>query len=253
MSAPSKTTRLGRGAYQRPSADVLDALTDPGPATAAPPAPVTSGASDARGTSTPWDTADVSDTSDTPEGVPDTRDVSGSAGTGDYQGNSGTSEHSTAPGTATVAGVFGTADDSGNLVTRDALLGGRASAGTAVTANVLDDSVNQGNKGAAGTRGSSVTRRRGGKQRAVEAQSVSVDRGNSDTPGAKPTATPRDHVKVSRPLVDEMRDAVWFLSEHGRPRVQLGELLDEAISAWLKTVKAEHTRGAAFPVRGRLR
>lgn len=28
----------------------------------------------------------------------------------------------------------------------------------------------------------------------------------------------RDHVKVARSLADEMRDAVWFFSEHGRPR-----------------------------------
>jgi len=50
-----------------------------------------------------------------------------------------------------------------------------------------------------------------------------------------------------------MRDAVWFLSEHGRPRVQLGELFDEAVRAWLDAAKAEHNGGEPFPVRGRLR
>ena len=64
---------------------------------------------------------------------------------------------------------------------------------------------------------------------------------------------PWEHVKVRRALADEMRDAVWFLSEHGRPRVRLGELLDEAVSAWLDEVKREHNGGEDFPRRGRLR
>lgn len=50
-----------------------------------------------------------------------------------------------------------------------------------------------------------------------------------------------------------MRDAVWYLSEHGRPRVQLGEIVDEAIGEWLAKTKAEHTAGEPFPQRGRLR
>jgi hypothetical protein len=50
-----------------------------------------------------------------------------------------------------------------------------------------------------------------------------------------------------------MRDAVWFLSEHGRPRVQLGELLDEAVEAWLAEAKKTHNEGQDFPHRGRLR
>jgi hypothetical protein len=54
-------------------------------------------------------------------------------------------------------------------------------------------------------------------------------------------------------LADEMRDAVWFLSEHGRPRVQLGEILDEAVERWLTEVKQEHNGGKDFPRRGRLR
>lgn len=139
MSAPNKTSRLGRsgGTYRRPSADVLDDLTDPG----------TSGTADSGGTQ---DTLVASD----------------------------------------------------NDVTQSTL----------------------GNLGTKGTLGNSGTK-----------------------------ATPRDHVKVSRRLVDEMRDAVWFLSEHGRPRVQLGELLDEAITAWLTEAKAERNGGGPFPVRGRLR
>jgi hypothetical protein len=50
-----------------------------------------------------------------------------------------------------------------------------------------------------------------------------------------------------------MRDAVWFLSEHGRPRVQLGELLDEAIEAWLAEAKKTYNEGQDFPHRGLLR
>lgn len=60
-------------------------------------------------------------------------------------------------------------------------------------------------------------------------------------------------MKLARSLADEMRDAVWFLSEHGRPRVQLGELLDEAVRSWLAAAKATHNEGNQFPVRGRLR
>ena len=63
----------------------------------------------------------------------------------------------------------------------------------------------------------------------------------------------RTHVKVRGPLVDEMRDAVWFLSEHGRPRVQLGELIDEAVAEWLSRIKAELNGAEDFPRRGRLR
>ncbi len=39
----------------------------------------------------------------------------------------------------------------------------------------------------------------------------------------------------------------WFLSGHGRPRVQLGELLDEAIEAWLSDAKEQHNGGQTFP------
>lgn len=60
-------------------------------------------------------------------------------------------------------------------------------------------------------------------------------------------------MKLRRSLADEMRDAVWFLSEHGRPRVQLGEILDEAVERWLTEVKQEHNGGKDFPRRGRLR
>ncbi len=81
-------------------------------------------------------------------------------------------------------------------------------------------------------------------------QDTSVTLGN---PGTKKPSDLRSHVKVARPLVDEMRDAVWFLSEHSRPRVQLGELFDEAVQAWLTAAKADHNGGEAFPVRGRLR
>jgi hypothetical protein len=83
-------------------------------------------------------------------------------------------------------------------------------------------------------------------------------RGVSDTAGTrgtseKPKPAARDHVKLRRDLAADMRDAVWFLSEHGRPRVQLGELLDEAVEAWLAEAKKTHNEGQDFPHRGRLR
>jgi hypothetical protein len=83
-------------------------------------------------------------------------------------------------------------------------------------------------------------------------------RGVLDTAGTrgtseKPKPAARDHVKLRRDLAADMRDAVWFLSEHGRPRVQLGELLDEAVEAWLAEAKKTHNGGQDFPHRGRLR
>jgi hypothetical protein len=76
--------------------------------------------------------------------------------------------------------------------------------------------------------------------------------GTSDTSERRPPAR-RTHVKLRNDLACEMRDAVWFLSEHGRPRVQLGELLDEAIEAWLAEAKKTHNEGQDFPHRGLLR
>ena len=170
--SPNKTARLGRGAYQRPSADVLDDLTDPG--------------------------------------------TSESSVTLDVVGNEVPSA------TLGPSGTTGFLGSTGNYGRKDVsdTIGGSGYEGT---------SANLGTKGTSDISGSSGAR------------------------AAKPPATPRDHVKVARPLTDEMRDAVWFLSEHGRPRVQLGELLDEAIVAWLGTAKAKYNEGEPFPVRGRLR
>jgi hypothetical protein len=69
----------------------------------------------------------------------------------------------------------------------------------------------------------------------------------------KAVVEPRDHVKLRRSLAAEMRDAVWFLSEHGRARVQLVEILDEAVGEWLAKQKVEQNEGRDFPHRGGLR
>jgi hypothetical protein len=108
------------------------------------------------------------------------------------------------------------------------------------TPGTSDTSVTSGSSGSrddrdtSGAAGSSVT---------------SVTQGSSDT--RKPAT--RDHVKLRSDLAAEMRDAVWFLSEHGRPRVQLGELLDEAVEAWLAEAKKTYNDGQDLPHRGRLR
>lgn len=65
--------------------------------------------------------------------------------------------------------------------------------------------------------------------------------------------SPREHVKIARPLADEMRDAVWFFSDNGRPRVRLGDLLDEAVRSWLEASKQNYNNNADFPMRGPLR
>lgn len=107
----------------------------------------------------------------------------------------------------------------------------------------------EGTSGVRGTKGTSGVR------------DVIETAGTSDVSGTvvtrdtsiRPKAIPREHVKLRRDLADEVRDAVWFLSEHGRPRVQLGELLDEAIDAWLIVAKEQYNEGRTFPHRGRLR
>jgi hypothetical protein len=86
----------------------------------------------------------------------------------------------------------------------------------------------------------------------------SVTQGSLDNSGNRVTSdrrkpATRDHVKLRSDLAAEMRDAVWFLSEHGRPRVQLGELLDEAVEAWLAEAKKTYNDGQDLPHRGRLR
>ncbi len=292
MSAPSKTSRLGRGTYRRPSADVLDDLTDPGPSAATAPSGTSDVSGDAvtavvRGVSGDADTADppgasvvlvaedvpgtsvdagTADSAGTPA-VSATEDVSGTsvnAGAGKVLGVPDTQGTYGVLGDPVATGGSGVSDTSDTSENED----GSESAGTGGVSGTPATTGNTGVTGTAGTSENSVVpgiadvsskagprpRRAAAKQPAAEAEvGVSGNRGTSDTPGVKSATTPRDHVKVARPLVDEMRDAVWFLSEHGRPRVQLGELLDEAIGAWLKAVKADHNRGQSFPVKGRLR
>jgi len=119
-----------------------------------------------------------------------------------------------------VPSVRSAPDTSGTSVTRD-------TEGASGTPNNLG---NSGNSGAGGTSG------------VVSEQA----------PGPV-KATARQHVKLRGELAEELRDAVWFLGASTRPRVQLGELLDEAVGEWLAKVKAEYNDGADFPRKGRLR
>jgi hypothetical protein len=119
----------------------------------------------------------------------------------------------------------------------------------------LDSLIDPGTSGASVLRGSSDNRSTSDNRGSTVTSGI---RGNRDTGGVRGASgarsiEPRDHVKLRRSLADEMRDAVWFLSEHGRPRVQLGEILDEAVERWLTEVKQEHNGGKDFPRRGRLR
>ena len=167
-----------------------------------------------RGTPEPPATRDIVDTSGT-GGTSDTRVVPGTPGS---PGPSGAGE---TPGTAGTSSTPANSASPGTLEPRDSSV----TEGTPGDEGVLADS---GTSGTLGTRGTLNAR------------------------GAR-KGEPRDHVKLARSLADEMRDAVWFLSEHGRPRVQLGELLDEAVRSWLDATKARHNQGEQFPVRGRLR
>jgi hypothetical protein len=127
---------------------------------------------------------------------------------------------------------------------RNALPPGRRASEAALDS--LIDPGTSGTSDASVLRGSSENRSTSGSR------DSSVTSGVQGVSGVR-SIEPRDHVKLRRSLADEMRDAVWFLSEHGRPRVQLGEILDEAVERWLTEVKQEHNGGENFPRRGRLR
>ena len=127
--------------------------------------------------------------------------------------------------------------------------------------DALTDPGNPGNSDSAGTSGVSgalgvpVNENASGTNGSRDTAGTSGNPDTSDTRGTprKPKPPAREHVKLRRDLAAEMRDAVWFLTEHGRPRVQLGELLDEAIEAWLTEAKKTHNEGHDFPHRGPLR
>lgn len=130
----------------------------------------------------------------------------------------------TEPDTSGAPGASGTEDTSVNLDTSgtEDVSGNSDTQGASETSGYRD---NRDNRGTRGTR----------------------ERASTSTPPA------RDHVKLRRDLANQMRDAVWFLAEHGRPRVQLGEILDEAIEAWLAETKKTLNDGDDFPHKGRLR
>lgn len=113
--------------------------------------------------------------------------------------------------------------------------------------------TSEGRRGASGAPGPAVVRGNSDTQDDSDTADSSVVRGNSGTSGTKQKPALREHVKLRGDLAAEVRDAVWFLSEHGRPRVQLGELFDEAVEAWLTDAKKQHNEGRDFPHRGRLR
>lgn len=100
--------------------------------------------------------------------------------------------------------------------------------------HLTDPSVTSGNTGTSGN-------------------AVTSGTGVSREVTAKRSRPPSEHVRLPRPIVDEMRDAVWFLAEHGRPRLTLVEILEEAVTAWLTETKQAQNGGEPFPRRGALR
>lgn len=158
------------------------------------------------------------------------------------------------PGTSDVSGIGGTPDTVGAPSTGDtpSINGTPGPTATAITAGSSVNPRNSDVEGTLGTRGYSVTP--GARDHSYTEENRSAE-GIPGTPGTSGTVTTelREHVKVRRALVDQMRDAVWFFSEHGRPRVRLGELLDEAVSAWLDDAKRQHNGGEDFPRKGPLR
>jgi len=85
-----------------------------------------------------------------------------------------------------------------------------------------------------------------------------TDPGNTVTPvntvtrGTKSRPS-TEHVRLPRAVVDEYRDAVWFLGDHGRSRLTLVELLAEVATEGLQRLKDAHNGGEDFPRRGALR
>ena len=237
MSASTRSSRLGgANGYRRPALDVLDELTDPG-------------TSDVRAPRRTIDTQDTEGTRGTPDNLSTSDDLvhsdtRGTVGNSGNQGPSGYRENSddgVPPRTSDTEGTRGTPD---NLSTSDDL----------VHSDTRGPVGNSGNQRPSGYSGNSAI-----DQGTPHVSGTSGTSGTRTTPvassgrGPKPTAEPRDHVKVARSLAAEMRDAVWFLSEHGRPRIQLGELFDEAVRTWLEATKAAHNNGRPFPGRGPLR
>jgi len=232
MSASTRSSRLGgANGYRRPALDVLDELTDPGTY------------SDVRAPRRTIDTQDTEGTRGTPDNLSTSDDLvhsdtGGTVGNSGNQGPSGYQEDSddgVPPRTSDTEGTRGTPD---NLRTSD-------------------DLVHSDTRGTVGNSGNQEPS--GYRENSAADQGTPHVSGTRTTPvassgrGPKPTAEPRDHVKVARSLAAEMRDAVWFLSEHGRPRIQLGELFDEAVRTWLEATKAAHNNGRPFPGRGPLR
>lgn len=202
--------------YRRPALDeALDRLTDPG--------------------------------YPTPPASQDTADNSGTSGTVGNQGNQGNqsalgesvAEHgisnSRGAGAPGNPGTPGTPGTPGVSDTRDALDNGGVPSSRPVSA--LDTGGTVGTPSTPGTAGTSGT----------------TDTSGAGEKRAASTTGARQHVKLDTALAIELRNAVWFLSEHGRPRVKLGEVLDEAVSEWLSKVKNQANNGQNFPHVGPLR
>lgn len=59
--------------------------------------------------------------------------------------------------------------------------------------------------------------------------------------------------KYDRELLQQLRDAVLFLRQRGRPTMGLIDVLDEAITEWLERQKQAVNDGKDFPPGGNLR
>ncbi len=59
--------------------------------------------------------------------------------------------------------------------------------------------------------------------------------------------------KYDRELLQQLRDAVLFLRQRGRPTMGLIDVLDEAITQWLQRQKQAVNDGKNFPPGGNLR
>lgn len=59
--------------------------------------------------------------------------------------------------------------------------------------------------------------------------------------------------KYDRELLQQLRDAVLFLRQRGRPTMGLIDVLDEAITQWLERQKQAVNDGNDFPPGGNLR
>lgn len=75
----------------------------------------------------------------------------------------------------------------------------------------------------------------------------------ANAPARPRPAAPRVPTRVDATKLQQMRNLTAFYRSKGRPLVELGELLDEALEEYLRRKRQELNDGKDFPEIGKLR